>query len=285
MRGINNLLKSELYVMTRNKSFYIVLITVMLVAILTPILFNIMKIQIEAMSQPNQEMIQSITQNSREGVQGTSIGFTYSALDMTLDQTNITWFCGQVLAGGVLPIILLFFICNNLIKEFGYGTIRNKIAKGFSRAKIYFAKWLSLVIATIGLILLMVVIQSITTILIYGISPITMEMIRIILIEILLYMALVSIFFMVGMMVRKKVAMIAINILIITIGSSILSFFSFLLKDSIILTRYWIPSLITQMGNLDISQQTIQTSVVVAIVYLIITMILGVQSFKRKDIC
>lgn len=271
--------------MIRSKAFYIVLIVTVLVAMLIPILFKVMKTEMEKISQQDQEMMQSMLQNTREGVQGTSIGFTYSAINMELAQTNITWFCGQVLAGGTLPIILMFFICNNIIKEFGYGTIRNKIAKGFSRTKIYFSKWLALVIATIGFIVLAVLVQSIATILIYGLSTITTEMIRILVLQILLYIALISIFFMIGMIFRKKVGMIVFNILMITMGSSILSFISFLLKDSIVLTRYWIPSLITEMGEVVVSQEAIQRSVIVAIVYLVITMIIGVQNFKRKDIC
>lgn len=281
---MNNLLKSDLYVIFKSKAFYISLIVIITIAISMPLLYGVIETQLNNLGQSDQEILEEIAESSREGVQGLSVGYTSSVITGKSVERTITWFTGQLLAGGELLFILVFFISNNMIKEYAYGTIKNKIAKGFSRTKIYLAKGTALSITTLIFITTMFLIGSLTTIIAYGISPVTMELFRILAIETLLYLAIVWIFMLVGSIFRRKVSMIITNILIVTAGSSILSLISMFIKDKIVLTRYWIPSNITEMGEIAVQSQSIERCVINVLITTIIVTIIGMQIFKKKDI-
>lgn len=284
MTKVNNLLRADLYILFKSKAFYICLIVVLLFSIAMPFLYQLAEKQISNVSIEDKQIVEKITEvTNREGIQGLSVGFTSSAFSGTA-QLNMTWFIGQILGGGMLLLVLAIFISRNMAIELSLGTIRTSISKGFSRTKIYLSKWITLEIANIILAVMMIIGGIIVTGCMFGFTQTPGQLFRMIGIELLLHIAIVSVFIMIGMVVHKKVTVVLTNILIVTVGSSIFSLISMLLKDTLILNRYWIPSNITEMGEIVVSNEAITRSILCAIVYIVVSTIIGIQIFKRRDI-
>lgn len=279
---MSNLIKSNLFTMIKGKTFYVCLIVSILFAMAMPLFYQVLQKQMLTMSQTDKSMVHNIVQMQPEGMQGLSMGFTTTILEKK-ENANLTWMVGQILASGFIGFILVIFVSNLITREFSFGTIRNSVAKGFSRNKIYLAKFVTVILASLVIVLATILAGGLVAGLVYGFEIEGSTFFSMIGIEVLLYMALVSIFTMVGMTLRKKFSVMITNISIQTIGSSLLSIVNLLIGSHIVLTQYWIPSNILEMGEVTVEQGAIMRCAICAIVYIVVSILIGTRVFKKRD--
>ena len=182
---MSKLLKADIYRLFRTKAFYVCLI----------IMYCIIGL--------NAVIIKMSHTLGIEGEIANYNGITFGLEMLTI--SNIKLFMG-------------IFIAVFVASEFNFGTMKNLVSKGFDRAKIYLSKLITMSIASIIMVMNMFLVAILVVTFATGelgeiTSSYLLEILRLLAIELLLYVALGSVFLMIAMVIRSSGGAIAINIL------------------------------------------------------------------------
>ena len=243
---MKRLLRFELYKMIRMKSLYI--------CALIPVILNV--------------GIAFIDQCLTKGF------FNVAASDYIL----------SVAAGSLLPLTAGIFTALYISDDFQNHTMKNIVARGYSRTMVYLAKLIS---SSVG-ILIMFGINLLSEILIsmpLGLSSAgTKIVILSVIAQLIVMLALNAMYLMICMLLGKSVISVAIVVVGPTLAGALLSVLSLLLrKQGINLSDYWIDGLLSKLVDPAAEIGFIMKQAGIALAYLSVFLSGGIALFRKKE--
>ena len=193
-------------------------------------------------------------------------------------------FSGNVLTT-LLAVLVSIFVCS----EFSGGAIKNIASRGFSRTKIYTAKYIVCVIGGIILSIVVLLTTFLGGTLLWGVGEtggdFTSNLLTFLGIQFLLNAALSGLMVFVSMAVRNTGGSIAINVCIILFASMIFSLVDLVIdSEKIKVADYWIGNIIVNISSLSIPSELLEKGLIVGILTIVVTYIAGATQFKLADI-
>lgn len=176
--------------------------------------------------------------------------------------------------------------------EFGFGTIKNTASRGFSRSAIYLSKLLVSFVITVVFVLASVLGYGVSAAALWGLGDLPSgfwgNLALLAALQLLLNLAFASVFVMISMLVRQTGGAIAINICVLQFAGTFVSLAQYALQYffevEIHLSNYLISGNIALLsGGFPQPEQEVQ-ALVVGVVYLAAAAVLGIWSFRRRDI-
>lgn len=262
---MNNLLSAEFFKLFRRKSFYIC-ITILLILIVISAYSMKFIIDREFISENDSEVL------------GLELSDISAASQLPATFTDSDTF------SLLLAIIISLFICT----DYSCGAIKNTCSRGYSRWKIYLSK----LVAAWFTSAVFIVLSTIVRFLSYGIffefgtmtSDMVSEFLLICGLELLIYMALSSIFVFISTLAKNPGGAIAANISLSIFLVLILQILAIFNDSDINFMKYWLVSIGAEIGHYNINGDVIARVVVVALAYLAVFMPLGFLLFEKEDI-
>lgn len=186
------------------------------------------------------------------------------------------------LAGGNMSLLLAIVISIYFGSEASDGTIKNIIAKGYSRGQFLIAKLISIVLGTIIFILISFIINYIMCFIV-GIDMGTFTINNLIKLSgiSLALIAEVVMFGSISFIIFKTSANIVANICIPLLLPLVLALADVLLKTKTTISNFWIESTSSLIIQ---STDKIGFVLLVSIGYIVVFTILGINLTKRKEI-
>ena len=193
-------------------------------------------------------------------------------------------FSGNVLTT-LLAVLVSIFVCS----EFSGGAIKNIASRGFSRTKIYTAKYIVCAIAGIILAMIVLITMFLGGTILWGVGEtggdFTSNLLTFLGIQFLLNAALSGLMVFVSMAVRNTGGSIAINVCIILFASMIFSLVDLVINsEKIKVADYWIGNIIVNISSLSIPSELLEKGLIVGILTIVVTYIAGATQFKLADI-
>jgi ABC-type transport system involved in multi-copper enzyme maturation permease subunit len=262
---VDNLLSAEFFKLFRRKSFYICL-AILLVLI---VIFGIAtKVLLESEAMPAEQLEQ----------------ISMAAADMSGAKQLAATFADSDTFSLILAIFVSLFICT----DYSSGTIKNTCSRGYSRFKIYLSK---LVVAWF-VAAVYIVLSVITRYLVYGtlfeFGTVTSGMMKEFLVicgtEMLIYMALTSIFVFISTLTKVSGIAIAVNVSLSMFVALILQLLDMFSDLNINFSNYWLVSVGAEISRFNIAEGVIIRIVMVSGVYLAVFLALGFSLFQKEDI-
>ncbi len=255
------LLRADFYKLFRAKSFYICGFIAAALSILGVVLLN-----------------SSI--NSELGIDASLLG--YDGL--------------YALITGISQATLFITIMNSIFvpSEFAHGTMKNIASRGFSRWSIYLSKLVVALFISVVYVLLCSVCSFALGSIMWGTGDIDramcLDIAKMLGLFLLAEAATQSIFIMFGFIVRHTGGTSFTNLGIIILAPTlILPIINFGLSEwckleNFDISNYWPATYLSKYLSLDILQEDIITGIIVCCAFIVVTTVLGIFSFYKKDI-
>lgn len=306
---MKNLISSEIYKWMKSKSFKVCTIVGCGLAIFSVAMFLLLSIMMDMVNESiaedmgedyaaeqelmNEEMIaeyKAMGMSDSEIAMITGIYDGEMMLSMSFSQTD-------------LQLLIAIFIAIFVAGEFNNGTIKMIVSRGYSRTQIYWSKFISGIIASNIMALVMVLVTTILGCIIWGWNdPVTgaaagaLDVLKFLLVQFALNTAITAMFIGCSMMFRSLGISIAITIVSYTFGSVI-----FVLLDAVIQglcsvieynvdklpflpSEVWIMQTVVNTSTLDISNHDLTIGLAVSLVYTALFTFIGMWTFKKNDI-
>lgn len=193
-------------------------------------------------------------------------------------------FSGDVVTT-LLAVLVSIFVCS----EFSGGAIKNIASRGFSRTKIYTAKYIVCAIAGIILAMIVLITMFLGGTILWGVGEtggdFTSNLLTFLGIQFLLNVALTGLMVFVSMAVRNTGGSIAINVCVILFAGMIFSLADLIIdSEKIKVADYWIGNIIVNISSLSIPSELLEKGLIVGILTIVVTYIAGATQFKLADI-
>lgn len=262
---MNNLLSAEFFKLFRRKSFYIC-VAIMLVMIIISAIAT--KVLIETELIPAGEL----------AMQGIDLS------DMSAANQLAWTFADSDTFSLLLAIFVSLFICT----DYSSGAIKNTCSRGYSRWKVYLTK----LVAAWFVAAVFIVTSAILRYIVYGVlfnfgtltSGMAGEFLMICGSEMLIYMALSSIFVFMSTLTKNPGIAIAINVSLSMFVAVILQLLDMFSKLDVNFSNYWLVSISTEISHFKIEEGVIPRVLLVAGVYLVVFIASGFSLFQKEDI-
>ena len=279
-----NVLKSDLYKLFRSRALYICLLAAVLFILIVPFSLEALQNMMKTMSPEDMAIIE---QTSESGVQGMNVGLSSTTL-LSEEPLSGQWYLGNVYSGNTLLLVLVIFISIFVSAEFSHGTIKNIASKGVSRSKIYLSKLLTVMIVTAIFSLVLAAVGTLAASCMWGFGPVSGEVIwqciRLVLMQTLLHIALVSFFMMICFIMKNSGAAISINICSMMFIPTIFALIDKLLKKDAWISNIWPATYINSLVTLTPEMSLLIKALAIALIYIVVSSALGMFVFHKKDI-
>ncbi len=249
---MKKLLKFEFYKLSKQKSFYICS-AVMLVMSLIGILLS------KAIADGNPELPMGATSGK-------------SAMLSAVSSSSFTMICG---------IFLALFVCSDYSEQ----TIKNIYSRGFSRGKVYIAKFTAGITATIIMFAVTLLFNLAAGSLIFGngASP-SGNYAGLILGQLITCIAYSSFVFAICLIVKKVGSSIALAILGPSLISALLSLADAFLKiENFKISGYWLEGLLGDLSSAATSTSRLTVCIILSIIYAVAFATAGYFINKKQD--
>lgn len=275
-----NLLKGEFYKLFKSRAFYICA----MVAVVSVIFMYGMLITADGIERGNIE----------NGFGGVHVSDD-SGLDSTeflLEQMTSLEVLQQ-LYGSFGGFITVVFVSIFVVGEYTNGAVKNVVGKGYTRGKIFAAKYISTSAATVLLLLVMTVVSTLCGSVILTDqtfdSAFLKDMFQFVGIQFLLGTGLSGVGILIAELCRTLGAGITISIGIVTFSTMVTGALDLLVRLAMPDTKfsfadYWLLDLMEKCPLKDIGTDFAVRAVFVGIVWLVFTAGLGALHFKKADI-
>lgn len=183
-----------------------------------------------------------------------------------------------------VPMLQAIFISMLVTSEYSTGTIKDAASLGYSRTHIYLSKLITVSVGTISIMLVAVLTALITSIFVFGIYGTFTDndlllMLRMFIIQILLYTAYGSIFLMLTFLIKNVGGTMAFNIFFSLIIGSLGSLVGNSYFGRILLLMNFSPTAVPHPQAIDV-----RIAIIVALSYLILSTGIGGVTFYKQDI-
>lgn len=264
---MGRLFKFEFRKLFRQKSFYIcggVLIgLILLTAVTLNLLYN--------MTQGNMEA-GGVTVSASEA------GILYSGIYMlatAVSSSNFTI---------VLAVFLSLFVCS----DYTNGTLKNIIAKGYSRTRVYAVKYIISLVATTIYTIICWISGFLSGTAFFGtgsLSSTTGNFIATLLLQLLGNFAYMSLFFLIALLFKKTGGSIAVGIIGPLVLSMIISLADTLThKKSFDFADYWLDNCMLQTATDLMASNMIIRCLVCFVIYAVLFYVISIFVGKRTEV-
>lgn len=183
-----------------------------------------------------------------------------------------------------IPLLQAMFITMLITSEYSTGTIKDSVSLGFSRTKIYLSKLITVSVGSNLIMLVAIIFTGITSIFVFGMyGSFSMYdlllLVRMFLIQGLLYTAYGSIFLMIAFLIKNIGGTMAFSILFSLILGSLGSVVGNSALGRILLLMNFPPTAIPHPQAADM-----RIAIAVALSYLIMCSSIGGLTFNKQDI-
>ena len=266
-----NLLNGEFYKLLKRKSFYVCCIVIVAYCIFMTV---------------TQKLIDKYEQENSS--QQTGIQIETESTDMA-DEIGIMDMEEQAV-GSFFAVTAAIFASIFVIGEYGNGAIKNITGKGYSRTKVYLAKYLSTIVA-VTIMFFVTVIAALLCAVVGLKSEINMDIIKNLCqygaIQLLLTIALTGIFNMIGEISRGMGAGVSINLAVVMFSSLIFSWLDVMLRYLNVdfeTSKYWITKLISDCPLVGIDNRFVLLVIGSVVFWTAAALLMGILHFKKADV-
>lgn len=252
--NMNNLLKLEFRKVRRQKSFYICVIIMaglLLLSILTE----------NALTDINAEF---------------NIQHTSSNINTALNAlSNSSFF---IIAG----IFTALLVCDDYEQQ----TIKNIYTRGYSRTQVYLAKLISVWACTTVMFIIVLLCSIIFGTIYFGMGELgNLNFITVIAVQYIVSMANIGMCFFVSALLRKTGSSIAASIVVPMIVNMLLGMLdSFIKLKNFTASSLWISSFMSDLSNLTVSCERLTVCIILSLVYIVIFTFAGISLHKRIEL-
>lgn len=191
-----------------------------------------------------------------------------------------------------IPIFLGIFLAMFITAEFSNGTIKNIVSRGFSRSQIYLSKFIAAIITNLFLIVITSASALIAGTIMWKFGTtydnFILDVLRMFFLEVLVNIAVSSIFVMVAFLVRRNGPAVSINLGIWALSSVVLNLINLLFekvfKTDFKITKYWALDCVSELHHLSLEQSVINRGILVSLGTIIVTGAIGMYTFSKRDI-
>lgn len=196
---------------------------------------------------------------------------------------------------GQVTLLASIFISMFVTSEFSYGTIKNICARGVDRYKVYLSKLMISVFTTVAYSVFASICGFIAGSIMWGVGEFKqdefLQILKLFGLFLLAEICLQSVFVMVSFLVRHMGGAIAINLGIMMSADIVifpildfaikkLDWFKF--EGSV--SKYWVGNYTAQFLSKDVEQSVINLGIIVCLTYLVISTLIGIFDFYRRDV-
>jgi ABC-2 type transport system permease protein len=183
-----------------------------------------------------------------------------------------------------IPLFQAIFITMLITNEYSTGTVKDPVSLGFNRNKIYISKLITVSVGSILMMIVAILTTAITSIFVFGIyGSFSMYelllLIRMFLIQVLLYTAYGSLFLMIAFLIKNIGATMVFSIFFSLMIGSLGTVVGEGYLGRILLLMNFSPTAVPHPQVLDI-----RIAIAVALSYLIFCTGVGGLTFKKQDI-
>ena len=187
--------------------------------------------------------------------------------------------------GGIdmlLPILIALLICG----DFSSGSIRLIVGRGYSRTKVYCAKFIITISATLFFALFSWCISAVLIFAFFQYAVTLSGRILLILADQVLAMTLIgSISFFVAMLSRRSSIAVAVSLVLPLIGTIFVSLIDTLHKiDNFRLTDYWVWTFLAELSTETVENEAMLRCALVSIIFIAVIFGAGLLRFRRSDV-
>ena len=181
----------------------------------------------------------------------------------------------------VLAVFLGIFACG----DFSDGTIKNVIARGYTRTQVYLAKLAACLTATLLLTLVCCLAGTVAASALWSFGDaLTGLQLLSLLAQLLLMLGFAGLLFLLCMLTKKAGAAIAVGVLAPSLVSAILSLVDVWLgQNNVQLSDCWPPNLLTQLAGPALSQGLLLRALLCALGFALVSTALGLVRFRRSE--
>lgn len=278
-----HLIRSDFYKLKKSRYFWVCLIITAVLAVgsvfLMDFTYKLMGDQMEAQMEQQQEILDENGANiSVEGVPA-------SRDDLSGSSQLVTFFAGNTLI--VMAVLLSLFIGS----EFNHGTIKNIVSRQYSRRAIYLSKLVTGILTGVSFTLIYAFCSELTAIFLWGFGDVPAgfwpETLGSVGLELLLLCAFLSVFTMFGILIRQNGGALAANICFLEFLYLIVMLGEMLLKKvtgrTIALSDYLIDANMNAI-TAGLDHDLIVRSLCVAAGFFLVSLLIGMISFQKRDI-
>ena len=186
---------------------------------------------------------------------------------------------------GMMSIVTAILVTLLVVEDYTGDIIKNIYAKGYSRDKVFFAKYISTLVAVLISLFVNMLVSFLLGIAMFdGVGSMGQNYIASVLAIMFIVIAFHAMYFMIGMLIKKTGGAIALNILAPSIISLLFTLAdTFIKKENFSFSDYWLTGLLTSCSATDVGSKPIILSFVISIV---LTLALGSITFivnKKRD--
>lgn len=190
-------------------------------------------------------------------------------------------------------ITLLAIVVSILVSfDFSKGTVKNYISKGFKREEVYVSKFIVSFITFLIFVLVNFLMFCIVSPFLFNFGEFTQSvaigLFRMIGLEMLAFIAIISVFVFISMLIRSLNGAITVNLCILFFAPIVLSVISAIVSKSLTikfnLGEYFVLNYPEMLAAYSLANGVVIRSVIVSIVTIAVTTLLGIITFKKRDV-
>lgn len=196
---------------------------------------------------------------------------------------------------GQITLLATIFLSMFIPSEFGFGTIKNMASRGISRINIYLSKLIVGIFTSIVYTIFVSLCGFVSGSIMWGVGEIKgnegLDLLKMFGLFILAEICLQSVFIMVGFLVRHMGGTVAINLgIYVVISQVIFPIVDYAVKAWPLLgyninsSEYWVGTYTQTFTAMNIEQDIINKGIIVCLVYFVLSTVIGVLDFCRRDI-
>lgn len=177
-------------------------------------------------------------------------------------------------------IFISLFVC----ADYATLTIKNIYSKGYSRRKVYFAKYIVSLIGILSIVGVVYILSILSSLLIFGkIGPIPRNYFVVFLLQILVIIVYHAFFFFIANSLGKSGAAVSICIIIPTAVNLLTSLFDMSMEIENGISNYWISNLSSVVARMNVSGGDLGFVAIVSIGHILVWLGLGYLLNRKKS--
>lgn len=167
----------------------------------------------------------------------------------------------------LLGIFISIFVC----EDYQIGMIRNILSKGYSRIRVFFAKYFVVIAAALIMAIACAIASLITGIALFGAGKESIggTELKTLLCQLVLVIAYASVYYIIASMLQRTGASIAVCIVLPLAASLILSLIDSITgSETVVTANYWLDSLARSLSGFDVSDKNLHRALISSLIYI-----------------
>lgn len=277
---MHNLIRSELYKLFHGRSFWTLLIISAVTGLAVVLIFKGML----SLTAEHPELNRA---GAGAGQNGFQISASGSATADDFDISGISLMM-ETFSGNLYQTLILIFTSIFTAMEFSHGTVRNIVSRGLGRERIYLAKYLCNMAASLLFALAAMAVSFVTASILWGAGTVTaasvLTLVKTILVQLLLLAAYSGVCMFIAILFRSSGGAVALNFCLLIFLPSLLSLSGIFTGGRLQLERYWLINCASSIASPAPDTAALCTAVSSGLITLVLSVLLGVFCFKKRDI-